>query len=103
MAYKIYFLRNFLITKLRKFELQSCIARKLQSCPKQLQRFAEITKLCKVITKLHRNYKVAQKLQSCAEHLALRDLFKIGLSFAALQYNYRPSNILQKEFQSNPA
>ena len=52
---------------------------------------------------MHRNYKVAQKSQSCAEHLALRDLFKIGLSFAALQYNYRPSNILQKEFQSNPA
>ena len=26
MAYKIYFLRNFLITKLRKFELQICAA-----------------------------------------------------------------------------
>ena len=53
MAYKICFLRNFLITKLRKFELQSCAAPKLQSC-------AEIIKLRKVITKLRKNYKVAQ-------------------------------------------
>ena len=52
------------MTKLPKFELQKCAAPKLQSC-------AEITKLRKVITKLGRNYKVAQKLQSCAEQLLM--------------------------------
>ena len=45
IAYKIYFLRNFLIPKLRNFELQSCTAPKLHSC-------AKITKLRRTTSKL---------------------------------------------------
>ena len=77
-----------LITKLRKSELQSCAARKLQSYAEKLQSCAGITKLRKKYYKVAQLLQSCAKLQSCAEHQGTWEKRKI-VPFNKIIYEFR--------------